>query len=69
MQKRVLPAPGRAPVPSGVLLAVSASITHHRVPAFEALMAEVRKRLTCFFRTDREALVFTASPPGTRPRR
>jgi aspartate aminotransferase-like enzyme len=69
MQKRVLPAPGPAPVPPGVLLAVSASIIRHRVPALGALMAQARKRLPCFFRKNREVLVFPVPPPGTWPRR
>jgi aspartate aminotransferase-like enzyme len=69
MQKRILPAPGPAPVPPGVLLAMSSSIIHHRVPAFGALMAQARKRLARLFRTDREVLVFPAPPPRTWPRR
>jgi len=67
VQKRVLPAPGPAPVPPGVLLAVSASITHHRVPVFEKLMGGVRKGCKVVFRRDREALVFTASSSRTWP--
>ncbi len=69
MQKRILPAPGPAPVPPGVLLAMSASIIHHRVPALGALMAQARKWLPCLFRKNREVLVFPARPPGTWPRR
>ncbi len=64
MQKGYLLAPGPTPIPPRVLQAMSASIIHHRVPAFEAMMAEVREGLRYVFQTDREVLVFTASCTG-----
>ena len=52
MQKGYLLAPGPTSIPPGVLPAMSASMIHRRVPAFEKLGEEVREGLKDVFRTD-----------------
>ncbi len=64
MKKYYLLAPGPTPIPPEVLLKMAEPIVHHRAPAFEAIMEEVREGLKYVFQTEREVLVFASSGTG-----
>lgn len=64
MKKPYLMAPGPSPVPSVVLQAMALPIIHHRTPEFEAVMAEVRRRLAWLFQTTAEVIPLAASGTG-----
>ncbi len=64
MKKQYLLAPGPTPIPPSVLLKMAEPIVHHRAPAFEKIMEEVREGLKYVFQTEREVLVFASSGTG-----
>ncbi|RMG59967.1 MAG: alanine--glyoxylate aminotransferase family protein [Deltaproteobacteria bacterium] len=64
MIKQYLLAPGPTPIPPRVLLKMAEPIVHHRAPAFEKIMEEVREGLKYVFQTEREVLVFASSGTG-----
>jgi len=57
-------APGPTPVPEDVLTEMAKPIWHHRTPAFEKVVGEVREGLKWLFQTKQEVLVFAASGTG-----
>lgn len=57
-------APGPTPVPEEVLTEMAKPILHHRTPAFEAVVAEVRDGLKWLFQTKEEVIIFAASGSG-----
>lgn len=57
-------APGPTPVPEDVLTEMAKPIWHHRTPAFEKVVAEVREGLKWLFQTKEEVLIFAASGTG-----
>jgi aspartate aminotransferase-like enzyme len=64
MKKTYILAPGPTPVPSEALQAMGRPVMHHRAPAFEALLAEVREGLKYVFQTKTEVLMFSSSGTG-----
>ena len=64
MKKQYLLAPGPTPIPPEVLLKMAEPIVHHRAPAFQEIMEEVRDGLKYVFQTDQEVLVFASSGTG-----
>jgi aspartate aminotransferase-like enzyme len=64
MKKTHLFAPGPTPIPPEALLTMAHPILHHRTPAYEALLTEVREGLKVLFQTTEEVLLFTASGTG-----
>lgn len=57
-------APGPTPVPEDVLTEMAKPIWHHRTPAFEKVVAEVRDGLKWLFQTKQEVLIFASSGTG-----
>ncbi len=57
-------APGPTPVPEDVLTEMAKPIWHHRTPAFEKVIEEVRDGLKWIFQTNEEVLIFAASGSG-----
>lgn len=57
-------APGPVPVSEEVLTEMAKPIIHHRTPAFEAIVAEVREGLKWLFQTKEEVLVLASSGSG-----
>lgn len=57
-------APGPTPVPEDVLVEMAKPIWHHRTPAFEKVIAEVREGLKWLFQTKEEVIVFASSGTG-----
>ncbi len=57
-------APGPTPVPEEVLVEMAKPILHHRTPAFEKVVAEVREGLKWLFQTSQEVIIFAASGSG-----
>lgn len=57
-------APGPTPVPEEVLVEMAKPILHHRTPAFEKVVAEVREGLKWLFQTKEEVIIFAASGSG-----
>lgn len=57
-------APGPTPVPPEVLKKLSEPIIHHREPAFEKVLEEVREGLKYLFQTKNEVLIFASSGTG-----
>src|SRR3990167_1352099 len=57
-------APGPTPVPEDVLTEMAKPIWHHRTPAFEKVIEEVRAGLKWLFQTKEEVLIFAASGSG-----
>ncbi|MGQ9695732.1 MAG: pyridoxal-phosphate-dependent aminotransferase family protein [Thermodesulfobacteriota bacterium] len=57
-------APGPTPVPPEVLKKMSEPIIHHREPAFEKVLEEVREGLKYLFQTKNEVLIFASSGTG-----
>lgn len=57
-------APGPTPVPPEVLKKMSEPIIHHREPAFEKVLEEVRAGLKYLFQTKNEVLIFASSGTG-----
>lgn len=64
MGKDYLLAPGPTPVPPEILAAMAQPIIHHRAPAYEKILAEVREGLKYVFQTKNEVLIFAASGTG-----
>ncbi len=57
-------APGPTPVPEDVLTEMAKPIWHHRTPAFEKVIEEVRAGLKWIFQTKEEVLIFASSGTG-----
>ena len=57
-------APGPTPVSEEVLLEMAKPILHHRTPAFEKIVEEVREGLKWIFQTKEEVLIFASSGSG-----
>lgn len=57
-------APGPTPVPEDVLTEMAKPIWHHRTPAFEKVIEEVREGLKWIFQTKEEVLILAASGSG-----
>lgn len=57
-------APGPTPVPEEVLTDMAKPILHHRTPAFELVVAEVREGLKWVFQTKQEVLIHASSGTG-----
>lgn len=57
-------APGPTPVPEDVLTEMAKPIWHHRTPAFEKVVGEVREGLKWLFQTKEEVLIFASSGTG-----
>ncbi len=53
--KYYLLAPGPTPVPPEILKKMSEPIIHHREPAFEKVLEEVREGLKYLFQTKRKS--------------
>ena len=64
MEKHYLLAPGPTPIPPEVLLTMAEPIIHHRAPAYEKILEEVREGLKYIFQTKKEVLIFTSSGTG-----
>jgi aspartate aminotransferase-like enzyme len=63
--KRRLFTPGPTPVPEKVLLAMAGPLTHHRLPAYAEIFAEVSGLLKKLFRTEQPVMTLTSSGTGT----
>ncbi len=59
-----LMAPGPTPVPEKVLVKMAEPILHHRTPAFEAIVADVRDGLKWLYQTKQEVLLLASSGSG-----
>lgn len=57
-------APGPVQVPESARLAMARSLMHHRTPAFEQILEQVRQDLAWVFQTDQPVLVLTSSGTG-----
>lgn len=57
-------APGPTPVPEDVLTEMAKPILHHRTPAFEKVVEEIRAGLKWVFQTKEEVLIFASSGTG-----
>ncbi|MDO8519504.1 MAG: alanine--glyoxylate aminotransferase family protein, partial [Deltaproteobacteria bacterium] len=57
-------APGPTAVPEDVLVEMAKPILHHRTPAFEKIVAEVREGLKWIFQTKEEVLILASSGTG-----
>jgi len=57
-------APGPTAVPEEVLTEMAKPILHHRTPAFEKVIEEVREGLKWLFQTKEEVLIFASSGTG-----
>ncbi len=64
MLKRYLLAPGPTPVPSEVLLAMSAPIIHHRSPDFLPVLDAAKKGLQWLYQTKNDVLILCSSGTG-----
>jgi serine---pyruvate transaminase len=64
MEKEYLLAPGPTPIPPEVLLTMANPIIHHRAPAYEGILQEVREGLKYLFQTKNEVLIFASSGTG-----
>ncbi len=64
MDKYYLLAPGPTPIPPEILLRMAEPIVHHRAPAYEKIMREVREGLKYLFQTKKEVLIFASSGTG-----
>jgi aspartate aminotransferase-like enzyme len=64
MKKTYLLTPGPTPIPDSVLAALSEPIIHHRTPAFEKIMEEVRNGLKYLFQTKQEVLMLATTGTG-----
>jgi len=64
MLKRYLLAPGPTPVPSEVLLAMSAPIIHHRSPDFLPVLDAAKKGLQWLYQTKKDVLILCSSGTG-----
>ncbi len=64
MKKEYLLAPGPTAVPPEALAAAARPIVHHRAPAYEALVAEVRAGLKYLFQTEQEVITLCSSGTG-----
>jgi len=64
MDKYYLLAPGPTPIPPDVLLRMAGPIVHHRAPAYEKILQEVREGLKYLFQTKKEVLIFASSGTG-----
>jgi len=64
MDKYYLLAPGPTPVPPEVLQKMAEPIIHHRAPAYEKVLEEVREGLKYLFQTKNEVLIFASSGTG-----
>ncbi|MFH1701959.1 MAG: alanine--glyoxylate aminotransferase family protein [Nitrospirota bacterium] len=64
MMKRYLLAPGPTPVPSEVLLAMSAPIIHHRSPDFLPVLDAAKKGLQWLYQTKNDVLILCSSGTG-----
>jgi aspartate aminotransferase-like enzyme len=64
MLKRYLLAPGPTPVPSQVLLAMSAPIIHHRSPDFLPVLDAAKKGLQWLYQTKNDVLILCSSGTG-----
>jgi aspartate aminotransferase-like enzyme len=64
MKKTYLLAPGPTPIPESVLAVFSQPIIHHRTPAFEKVIENVRSGLKYLYQTKQEVLILAASGTG-----
>jgi aspartate aminotransferase-like enzyme len=64
MRKDVVLAPGPTQVPPQILAASAKPTIHHRTPQFEAIFADVSKRLQEVFQTQSPVITFAASGTG-----
>ena len=64
MLKQYLMTPGPTMVPERVLLAMARPIMHHRTPAFEKVLEEVRAGCKQLFGTAQEVLIFSSTGTG-----
>jgi aspartate aminotransferase-like enzyme len=64
MLKRYLLAPGPTPVPSEVLLAMSAPIIHHRSPDFIPVLDSAKKGLQWLYQTKKNVLILCSTGTG-----
>lgn len=64
MDKQYLLAPGPTPVPPEILQRMAEPIIHHRAPAYEKILGEVREGLKYLFQTKKEVLIFASSGTG-----
>jgi len=64
MDKYYLLAPGPTPIPPEILLKMAQPIIHHRAPAYEKILQEVREGLKYLFQTKKEVLIFASSGTG-----
>jgi len=64
MLKQYLMTPGPTMAPERVLLAMARPIVHHRTPAFEKILEEVRAGLKQLFATSQEVLIFASTGTG-----
>jgi len=64
MDKYYLLTPGPTPIPPEILLRMAEPIVHHRAPAYEKILREVREGLKYLFQTKKEVLIFASSGTG-----
>lgn len=64
MMKYRLMAPGPTPVPEDVLVEMAKPILHHRTPAFEAIVGEVKDGLKWLYQTQNDVLMLSCSGSG-----
>ncbi|OFZ18878.1 MAG: class V aminotransferase [Bdellovibrionales bacterium GWB1_55_8] len=64
MKKTYLLAPGPTPIPESVTAALSGPLIHHRTPAFQAILDDVRAGLRHIFQTRQDVLLLSTSGTG-----
>lgn len=64
MKKTYLLTPGPTSIPESVLSVLAQPIIHHRTPAFEAVLDDVRRGLKVLFQTQQDVLVLTTTGTG-----
>ena len=64
MKKTYLLAPGPTPIPEAVTAAFVRPVIHHRTPAFQAILEDVRAGLRYVFQTRQEVLLLSSSGTG-----
>jgi len=64
VKKTYLLTPGPTPIPETVSAVFSRPIVHHRTPAFEAVLQDVRQGLKYLYQTKQDVLVLTATGTG-----
>ena len=64
MKKNYLLTPGPTPIPESVLSVFGQPIIHHRTPAFQTLLEQVRSDLKYLYQTKQEVLILSSQVQG-----